>query len=261
MKFFITNKKKIFNFFIVIFVCILISVSLCISSRKYSAYSIIDIFPNSNGHRAIIYYDNNTYAQLQEYSGYYVWDVANTKPLGQIKPDLFVKLFHKELYIYAYNDAENYFLTVSLNNINDGNSKTRKFYRDDITLPNVRSNTIKSIEIVSRGKKLFNPDCSMNNCKSDVTITDSNIIEKIVENMESSRITEFKKMYFDDTLRADRSYYVLATFKNAPEKLCFLIGGLKFLDDTAVIWYEQEPDDIEWEEFSNTDDSSICSDY
>lgn len=217
------------------------------ATQTYCAYSIVDVFPNSNGHRAVLSFNGVNYSRLFAYNGYYIWDDARKQPIGEVKPPLFYRFFNEKWYIYTFDDPENSFVVVCLNETNNGDFVTKKYYRDDIKLPAIDSDSIKSIEIVSVEKELFNPDYSMNDCKSDASITDSSIIEEILNGLEPDAEKKRSKEALD-TVLSDSYYYVIATFKNAPEKLCYLIGGLKVMNDSVGIFYNQVPEDIEFEQ-------------
>lgn len=240
-----THKKCVWMFILII--TITIFCEFCGVSKTYCAKSIVDMFPNSNGHRAVLNFNGNDYAILQDYSGYYIWDIAKMEPEGEAKPQVFYRLFGEKWYLYTYDDSEKNFLVVCLNDKNDGNYVTYKYYKDDIELPDVNSDMVKSIEFVRSEEELFRPDWSMNGCNSDVSITDSKIIEELLNSLGSDTEKKISKEVFDELLGNDSDYYMIVTFKNAPEKLCYLLGGLKVMDGSVVAFYNQTPESIdEW---------------
>ncbi len=244
---FVREKKCVWvSVFIIV---IIIFFSFQITPKAYCAKAIFDMVPNSNGQRAILNFSGNDYARLPDYSGYYIWDKAKSEPIGKAKPQAFYRLFGKKWYVYTYEDSENEFLTICLNDKNDGKYVTYKYYRDDIVLPEIDYNTVKSIELVSTEKELFNSDLSMNDCNSDESITDLSSIEELLNNWVTDEEKKISKEVFDTELNKASDYYMIVTFKNAPEKLCYLLGGLKVTDDSVTAFYNQELESIdEWED-------------
>lgn len=186
-------------------------------------------------------YNDYVYKRLQWSDGYYVRDTINEK-IGNITPDIFELLTNDELYIYDFcNDEDNKFLAVLTEKQYD---YFHVCYRSDVILPEINEANVKSLEIIPRsvneGEPLFNLDFTMNDVTSIAYISDRDLISKILSDREETTLS-LTEDEFDCELSKDESYYIIASFNNADERLCCLVGVIYVNDDGINLEYTRQP--------------------
>lgn len=222
--------KKVLISIVVIF--LVLTVSYKIYDSRFEGHQTRD---------GVFEYNDYVYKRLYVSDGYYVRDTINEK-IGNITPDIFELLTNDELYIYDFcNDEDNKFLAVLTEKQYD---YFHVCYRSDVILPELNEDNVKSLEIIPRsvneGEPLFNLDFTMNDVTSIAYISDRDLISKILSDREETTLS-LTEDEFDCELSKDESYYIIASFNNADERLCCLVGVIYVNDDGINLEYTRQP--------------------
>ena len=226
--------KKVLISIAVIF--LVLSVSYKIYDSRFEAHQTRD---------GVFEYNDYVYKRLEWLDGYYVRNAVNDK-IGNITPDFFGMLTDDKWYIYDFcNDEDNKFLAVKTKN---QWGYFHVCYRSDMILPEVNESNINSLEIIpgARDDKyenggLFNNDFTMNEAETVYTITDRNLIKEIMSDYQEDSKKELSSEYIDYEFSEDQVYYVITSFKEAPEELCFLVGTVYAEKDKLTLGYSKTP--------------------
>ena len=221
-------------------VLISIAIIFLVLSVSYKIYD--STFEGHQTRDGVFEYNNNVYKRLQWSEGYYIRDDINEK-IGDITPGLFEILTGDKWYIYDFhNDEDNTFLAVLTENQYD---YFHVCYRSDVVLPELNEENVKSLEIIPKSlddsEGLFNFDFTMNDVEAISYISDKDSIGKILSDSENDKVLELSEDEFDCKLSKGESYYIIANFNNADEKLCSLVGVLEVEDRVINLKYTRQP--------------------
>ena len=122
-------------------------------------------------------------------------------------------------------------------------------YRSDVILPELNEDNVKFLEIIPKyineDEPLFNFDFTMNYVDSVSYISDRNLIGRILSDCEKDTTLELSEDEFDCKLSKGESYYIIAIFNNADEKLCYLVGVLEVEDRVINLKYTRQPHKVD----------------
>ena len=227
--------KKVLISIVVIF--LVLSVSYKIYDSRFDGHQTRD---------GVFEYNDYVYKRLQWSDGYYVRDDINEK-IGDITPGVFEVLTNDKLCIYDFcNDEDNTFLAVLTEN---EYGYFHVCYRSDMILPELNEDNVKSLEIIPRSldgsRTLFNLDFTMNDVESISYISDKDLISKILSDCEKDTTLKLSEDNFDLELLKNESYYIIANFNNADEKLCCLVGVLEVEDRVINLKYTRQPHKVD----------------
>lgn len=225
---------------------VLISIAIIFLVLTVS-YKIYDsTFEGHQTRDGVFEYNDYVYKRLHVSDGYYVRDGINEK-IGDITPDLYDILTDDKSYIYDFrNDMDNTFLAVLTENQYD---YFHVCYRSDVILPELNEDNVKFLEIIPKyineDEPLFNFDFTMNYVDSVSYISDRNLIGRILSDCEKDTTLELSEDEFDCKLSKGESYYIIAIFNNADEKLCYLVGVLEVEDRVINLKYTRQPHKVD----------------
>ena len=227
--------KKVLISMVVIF--LVLTVSYKIYDSRFEGHQTRD---------GVFEYNDYVYKRLHVSDGYYVRDDINER-IGDITPDLYDILTDDKSYIYDFcNDKDNTFLAVLTENQYD---YFHVCYRSDVILPELNEDNVKSLEIIPKyineDEPLFNFDFTMNYVDSVSYISDRNLIGRILSDCEKDTTFELSEDEFDCKLSKGESYYIIANFNNADEKLCSLVGVLEIEDRVINLKYTRQPHKVD----------------
>ena len=232
------------NFKIIKKVLISIAIIFLVLTVSYKIYD--STFEGHQTRDGVFEYNDYVYKRLHVSDGYYVRDGINEK-IGDITPDLYDILTDDKSYIYDFrNDMDNTFLAVLTENQYD---YFHVCYRSDVILPELNEDNVKFLEIIPKyineDEPLFNFDFTMNYVDSVSYISDRNLIGRILSDCEKDTTLELSEDEFDCKLSKGESYYIIAIFNNADEKLCYLVGVLEVEDRVINLKYTRQPHKVD----------------